>query len=824
MRLKEEDLEPLKLDIEGLGKKQKRDTVPVRLALLTLLIWGACFFLKLTGSMGSGPTPSLSFRWPWPFRSGKPSHNIISFESVRNSTFVPQLHSVQWIESLEPNAEDNGLFLKEEANTYVVKSVLDKNYSKVLLDSMHFEYNNHNYSVEYLKASPDLSQVLVRSNTTKNWRHSSFGSYFLINKSRGTLHLLGHDLALVKWSPNSKDLAYVQNNDIFLYSTETQTITKRVTSDGSAQVFNGKPDWVYEEEVFEGDSALWWSPKGEYLAYLKINETLVHEFPIPYFAQDDADIYPEIRKIKYPKSGSPNPHATLNFYDIENQKTSAVNHGDASALVTEVLWVGDSKILAKTSDRSSDVLSVLLVDAAEKAAEKPAVQVPREESSEGGWWEITHKTLYVPQDSSKKRDQDGYVDLVPFNGFNHLAYFSPANATDPIMLTSGEWEVVDGPAGIDFESNEVYFVATKKSSTERHVYSVNLNAPLKVREISDTSREGYFSLSLSAGSKFALVNYLGPEVPYQKVVQFESNSTGSSEARNAVEKTLFYLEENKQLKSRLGNYTIPEKTFKEIYLGKDNDDNDIVANSFEILPPNFNPKLKNHYPVFFYAYGGPNSQQVAKTFSIGFNQVVASQLDAIVVVVDGRGTGFKGRKFRALVRDNLGDVEAQDQISAAKYYAAKSFVNADKISLFGWSYGGYLTLKTLERDAGRTFKYGMSVAPVTDWRLYDSVYTERYMHTPQQNSDGYEKSKVHNATALGQATRFSLMHGSGDDNVHFQNSLRFLDILDLAGVENYDMHVFPDSDHSIRYHNANNIVFDKLLNWASQAYDGRFLR
>ncbi|CEP62045.1 dipeptidyl aminopeptidase LALA0_S04e06502g [Lachancea lanzarotensis] len=820
MQFEDEDLEPLRCDVGRWERKQKRDVISVRLALLALLVWGACLLLKLTDSGGSGTSPSfLSFRWPWPFYSGEPSLNKISFENVRNSTFVPQLHSIQWIESLNSKGDDNGLFLKEEKGSYVVKSVFDQSYSKVLLDFMNFQHNGHNYSVEYVKASPDLSQVLVRSNTTKSWRHSTFGSYFLLNKSNGALNLLGHDLAIVRWSPNSKDLAYVHNNDIYLYSAETHTVSERVTSDGSAQVFNGKPDWVYEEEVFEGDSALWWSPKGEYLAYLRINETLVHEFPIPYFAQDEADIYPEVRKIKYPKSGSSNPHATLKVYDLENKRVSAVEHGNASTLVTEVLWVGDSKILAKTSDRSSDILSVLLVDAAEKAA----LQVPREEPSEGGWWEITHKTLYVPQDSSKERDHDGYVDLVPFNGFNHLAYFSPANSTDPVMLTGGDWEVVDGPAGIDLESNEVYFVATKKSSTERHIYSVNLNAPLIVKEISDTTREGYFSVSLSAGSKFALMTYLGPEVPYQKVVRFESNSSDNSKTSAIVEKTLFYLEENEILKSRLGNYTIPEKTFKELYLGKDKEENDIIANSFEILPPNFNPKLRNHYPVFFYAYGGPNSQQVAKTFSIGFNQVVSSQLDAIVVVVDGRGTGFKGRKFRALVRDNLGDVEAQDQISAAKVYAAKSFVDADKISLFGWSYGGYLTLKTLERDAGRTFKYGMSVAPVTDWRLYDSVYTERYMHTPQENRKGYEKSKVHNATALGQATRFLLMHGSGDDNVHFQNSLRFLDILDLAGVENYDMHVFPDSDHSIRYHNANNIVFDKLLNWASQAYDGRFL-
>ncbi|SCU86885.1 LAME_0D08020g1_1 [Lachancea meyersii CBS 8951] len=818
MGFEDEELEPLNYELANIRKRKTKGIFPVELALWTLLVWGSFALLKTIDSdVPSGI--SAFFKWHWPVRPGKQSLDKISFANVRNATFAPQLHSIQWISGVDSSVSDKGLFLSEKDDSYVVESVLDKNYSRVLLDSKHFEHDGYNYSVEYVKASPDLSQVLLRSNTTKNWRHSTVGSYFLLDEDQNGLRLLGHGIALVQWSPNSQDLAYVQANDMFLYSTKTHTVSRRITNDGSAQVFNGKPDWVYEEEVFEGDSAMWWSPKGDYLAYLRINETLVHEFPIPYFAQDDADIYPEVRKIKYPKSGSANPQATLMVYDINAQKFSAVEHGDASTLITEVLWVGDAKILAKTSDRCSDVLSVVLVDA-EKGASH---EVPRKESSEDGWWEITHNTKYVPRDSLRGRDQDGYVDLIPFNGYNHLAYYSPANSTDPVMLTSGEWEVVDGPAAIDFESNNVYFIATKKDSAERHIYSVNLHDPLNIKDVSDTSEDGYFSISFSSGSRFALVSYLGPEVPYQKVVEFKSNTSDALTAGNVLGKTLFCLEENETLKSRLKHYEIPQKTFREMNLGKDKNGHDIIASSYEILPPNFNPKLKDHYPVFFYAYGGPNSQQVAKLFSIGFNQVVSSQLNAIVVVVDGRGTGFKGRDFRALVRDNLGDVEAQDQISAAKQYAAKPFVDAQKISLFGWSYGGYLTLKTLERDAGRTFKYGMSVAPVTDWRLYDSVYTERYMHKPQQNSDGYAKAKVHNASALGETTRFLLMHGSGDDNVHFQNSLKFLDMLDLAGVENYDMHVFPDSDHSIRYHNANNIVYDKLLNWAAQAYDGRFL-
>jgi dipeptidyl aminopeptidase len=220
---------------------------------------------------------------------------------------------------------------------------------------------------------------------------------------------------------------------------------------------------------------------------------------------------------------------------------------------------------------------------------------------------------------------------------------------------------------------------------------------------------------------------------------------------------------------------------------------------------------KKKYPVLFYLYGGPGSQTVDKTFTVDFQAYIAANLGYIVVTVDGRGTGFIGRKARTIIRGNLGYYEAYDQIATAKIWADKKYVDASRIAIWGWSYGGFMTLKTLEQDAGQTFSYGMAVAPVTDWRFYDSIYTERYMHTPQHNHEGYDNSSISNMTALHQNVRFLIMHGVADDNVHMQNSLTLLDKLDLAGVENYDVHVFPDSDHSIYFHNANRIVYDSKL-------------
>ncbi|SCU86716.1 LAMI_0D03312g1_1 [Lachancea mirantina] len=785
--------------------------------ILVLLVWGSALLISSLPLEHHSDHKNGLRHIPKRTKNGQLK---VSFANLRNDTFSPVTRSLRWLYSDDATEDDQGFFLTEVNGTYVVRSVFDKDYSRVLLEKSDFVYAGQNLTAESIIASPDQEHILLKTDTVKNWRHSTFGSYYVFDTKDHSINFVGNNISLALWSPNSNDVAYVFENNVYVYSSKAGKTIAQVTHDGSSQVFNGIPDWVYEEEVFEGNQALWWSTSGEYLSFLKINETEVHEFPIAYYVQHDDDIYPEIRKIKYPKSGTPNPSAEIQLFHLETQHLSSVFAGNSSTLVTEMTWLGGEQLLVKVTDRTSDTLSILLVDAGKGGV----VTTPRVCPSGEGWWEITHRTTYLPKDIKKGRKDEGYIDLMPVDGFNHLAYFSPPETDEPVILTRGEWEVVDGPTAVDLETNNVYFIATKKSSTERHLYRVNILKPEKIEAITDTSKPGTFSVSFSSGSGLALLNYLGPDIPYQKIVTLRTHKKDSTIHGNIVGKTLYYLEDNAALHRVLNLYDVPKKTFGTLELGHDQNGKSVTANYYEILPNDFDPSRRDHYPVFFFAYGGPNSQQVLQIFSVGFNEVVSSQLDAIVVVVDGRGTGFRGKDFRSYVRDNLGDLEAQDQIEAAKIYGNKPYVNQDKISLFGWSYGGYLTLKTLEKDAGKHFKYGMSVAPVTDWRFYDSVYTERYMHTPQENPEGYRKAKVSNATALGQAQRFLLMHGTGDDNVHFQNSLKFLDLLDLAGVENYDFHVFPDSDHSIRYHNANIIVFDKLLNWIGQAYDGQFVK
>jgi dipeptidyl aminopeptidase len=314
-----------------------------------------------------------------------------------------------------------------------------------------------------------------------------------------------------------------------------------------------------------------------------------------------------------------------------------------------------------------------------------------------------------------------------------------------------------------------------------------------LQALTDTSKEGYHGVRFSSGAGYALLNYDGPNIPWQRVISTPSNSDHYEHI----------VEENPGLADMAKKHELPILVYSTVNI--DGYELQVV----ERRPPHFNENKQ--YPVLFYLYGGPGSQTVSKSFGVDFQAYIAANLGYVVVTIDGRGTGFIGRKARTIIRGNIGYYEAHDQIETAKIWAQKKYVDASRLAIWGWSYGGFMTLKVLEQDAGQTFSYGMAVAPVTDWRFYDSIYTERYMHTPQHNPGGYDNSSISDMSALRQNVRFLIMHGIADDNVHMQNSLTLLDKLDLAGVENYDVHVFPDSDHGIYFHNANRIVYDSKL-------------
>ncbi|KAL2261703.1 hypothetical protein VTK26DRAFT_3576 [Humicola hyalothermophila] len=754
------------------------------------------------------------------------SGKSVTLDQVMGSFWYPESHSISWVDG--PDGED-GMLLKQQASEkgfLVVEDVRAQGGSagpevagsRTLLEHGSFEFENKSHSVARSWPSKDLQKVLIATDVKSNWRHSFYAFYWIFDVKTQTAEPLvpGEPDALIQlaqWSPRSDAVAFTRDNNLYLRKVGAANVIQ-ITKDGGPEVFNGIPDWVYEEEVFAGASATWWSEDGNYIAFLRTNETGVPDYPVPYYISRPSgtdpkpgeESYPETRLIKYPKAGAHNPVVDLKFYDVTKGSVFSVDvsgrFADDDRLITEVVWAG-KQVLIKETNRVSDVMRVVLVDVAARTGK--AVRTTDVKAIDGGWFEITHQTKYIPADPSKGRPQDGYIDLIIHGDGDHLAYFTPLDNPDPVMLTSGNWEVVDSPYAVDLDSNVVYFVATKESSIQRHVYQVKLTGE-GLAAVSDTSAEGYYAVSFSTGAGYALLTYQGPGIPWQKVISTPSNPN----------KFELMVEENGVLAENAKKYELPIKIYGTINV------DGVELNYVERRPPHFDSNKK--YPVLFQQYSGPGSQTVNKKFAVDFQSYVAAGLGYICVTVDGRGTGYIGRKNRVIVRGNLGHWETHDQIAAAKIWAEKEYVDKTRLAIWGWSFGGFMALKTLEQDAGQTFRYGMAVAPVTDWRFYDSIYTERYMLTPQTNGHGYDTSAITNVTALSQNVRFLIMHGVADDNVHFQNSLTLLDRLNLNGVENYDVHVFPDSDHSIYFHNGHRIVYDKLTNWLINAFNGEWIK
>jgi len=424
------------------------------------------------------------------------------------------------------------------------------------------------------------------------------------------------------------------------------------------------------------------------------------------------------------------------------------------------------------------------------------------EEKDGGWIDSA-QTIYPLPDSLVGDGEGGYLDILPnAEGYNHIALFSTPSASTPRFLTNGSWEVVGTILGVDPTRKLVYFSAANPSSIERSIQSIALpddmsssgsSTPLPaITALTDTSTPSYHDASFSPQAGFYLLNYQGPSVPWQRIVRAGDSSFD------------YLLTANDALNQTLG-------LFQEAVISRMTIESDgYELNALEIRPPRMDDSGRTKYPVLFRVYGGPGSQLVDYKFSRDWHHYLACEMGYIIVIVDGRGTGFKGRHLRNPVNRNLGFFEVKDQVNAARLWASKSYVDSRRIGIWGWSYGGFMSAKVVEADAG-IHSLAMSVAPVTSWRLYDSIYTERYMGLPDANPGGYINASVTNVTAFNKVD-YLLAHGSGDDNVHFANSAHLLDMFTQAGIRGFRFRMFTDSDHSISTRGA----YRELHEWMTE--------
>ncbi|GAA5956674.1 hypothetical protein JCM10213_003315 [Rhodosporidiobolus nylandii] len=615
-------------------------------------------------------------------------------------------------------------------------------------------------------------------------------------------------------------------------------------------------------EVFSTSLALWFSPSSTSIAFLSFDETPVPSYDYPIFNSEGselqreeggADDYPGFEEIRYPKAGYPNPLLTLRVFSLSSflsapsrpslpsSSPSSASPGVPSALYTlhlstpspfppestiiqEVAWVSDVEVLVKYTTRDAAVERVGLFDlreGREGVVEGRTVRETDWVKRDGGWAEPTqniHPLLPPSSPSSASSSSapipptypEGYLDVLPNpEGYRHLALFSPPSASEPVWLTGGEWEIDGGVLRVDYERGYAYILAARPS-TSRHLLRVSLprsasalsalraSGPQEPTQLTERPGKGelgaWSAASFSPRGEWYLESKEGPGVPVQRLRRVGDEDFSLTLVDNAPLAALDAEYQHASLVYSalpLPSGEVDPKTGKE---------GTVEVNMLEIRPPAMDESGRTKYPVLFQVYGGPSSQTINTKFQRDWHHYLSVSLGYIIIRVDVRGTGFRGRKFRTAVRGRLGELEARDVVEAARKIRARGYVDEKRVGIWGWSYGGFLTTKVIETNSSM-FQLGVAVAPVTDWRYYDSVYTERYMSTPAANPGGYRNSSVHKMDGFKNAV-FGLAHGTGDDNVHWQNTANLLDRFTVAGVEDYHLRIFPDSDHSISTRNA----------------------
>ncbi|KAK3898816.1 dipeptidyl peptidase IV N-terminal region-domain-containing protein [Staphylotrichum tortipilum] len=727
----------------------------------------------------------------------------------------PSTKSVTWVES----DHDGDFITKGDDGSFVFENVVSGN-KTIFLSADKIPADYFDYQI-----STDRSRVLWAINYTKQYRHSYFADYLVTDVTTGKTESLVKDskgdIQYATWNPvSSSQIAYVRENNLFIWEQGT---TSQITKNGGPDMFNAIPDWVYEEEVFGSNNVLWYSPDGEYIAFLSFNETGVQTFTVPYYMDNQKvpPSYPRELKLRYPKVGTKNPTVALSLLDIKAKSLSPVTIEAWPAedlIIGEVAWVtdGHDKLIYRAFNRVQDHEKLLVVDTQTKKS-----TLSRERDGSDGWLDNNLAITYIGPIKRKNGRADVttnhdkspkyYLDMSDATGWSHLYLFTLDGRAN-ITLTSGPWEVTS-ILKVDTTRQLIHYTSTAHHPTERHLFTVSY-ATLKTTPLVDPSTPAVWSASFSASGGFYILRYAGPDVPYQELYSLA-----------APTKPLGTITSNAALVATLKSYRLPNITYLDLPHPAGT-----PLSAMLRLPASFSADKK--YPLLLTPYGGPGAQEVSKSFqALNWKAYIASdpELEYITLTVDNRGTGFRGRAFRSVVAGRLGELEAQDQIWAAKHLAEKyPWVDAERMGIWGWSYGGYLTAKVVEAGGGEggVIAFGMATAPVADWRLYDSVYTERYMKLLGGNAAGYEKSAVRRVEGFkGLRGGLLLQHGSGDDNVHFQNSAALGDLLMGGGVgpEKLDLAWFTDSDHSIRYHGQNAYVYKQLTKklWEEKRREGK---
>jgi dipeptidyl-peptidase 4 len=624
--------------------------------------------------------------------------------------------------------------------------------------------------------SSDEKQILIANNSNTIFRHSFTADYYLYNTVSKKLIKLFEQVQEATFSPDGTKIAYAKENNLYIHNLTNNQSTP-ITNDGKKNsIINGITDWVYEEE-FAFVRAFDWNANSDKLAYIRFDESDVPEFSMNIYKKD---LYPTVETFKYPKAGEKNALVSLFVYDVAGKSSKAINLGNYSDFyIARMKWTNDANVLcAQVLNRHQDNLDLLFVDGT-----TGTTKVVLNEKDKA-YIDVTDNLTFLKDNS--------FIWTSEKDGFNHIYLYDKTGKLKN-QVTKGNWEVTNY-YGFDEKTKTVFYQSVENGSIVRDVYRIALDGKNKVK------------LSQQIGTNGATFS---PDFTYFINTYSSATSPTSYTLNNAKDgKEVQSIVNNSDLSEKLKKYNLPTKEFFELTTEKGH-----KLNAWIIKPKDFDATKK--YPVFMFQYSGPGSQQVANK-SLDTNDMwfmMLSQQGYVIACVDGRGTGFKGAAFKKCTQKELGKYEVEDQIDAAKVIGNYSYVDKTRIGIFGWSYGGFMSSNCLFKGAD-VFKMAIAVAPVTNWRFYDTIYTERYMQTPQENASGYdENSPINHVSKL--KGNFLLIHGTADDNVHVQNSMQMIEALVQANKQ-FDWAVYPDKNHGIFGGKTRIQLFNKMTNFIKE--------
>ncbi len=630
------------------------------------------------------------------------------------------------------------------------------------------------------KMSNDGKKFLIPTATESIYRHSKKSEFYVYDENTSAIKPLsdGGKQRLADFNPSGDKVAFVRENNIFIKDLQSGD-EKQITTDGKVnEIINGTCDWVYEEE-FGFTKAFFWSPDGKKIAYYRFDESRVKEYTLTYYGK----LYPRLYTYKYPKAGEDNSMVEIYVYNLETGQSTKMDTGDdTDTYIPRIKWTKDANVLSiQHLNRLQNHLEILLADA---STGKTRVMYVDDNPY---YIDITDDLTFLP-------DNKRFIITSEKDGFNHI-YLCTLNGKKEKRLTKGDWDVTK-VYGYDAENEVVYYQSAELSPLNRDIYKVNL----KGKRSRISTRVGTNDATFSKNFEYYINTYSNANTPPYITMN-----------RNSGEE-LRILEDNQAFRDLMATYDLSQKTFssftdsvvtlpngKQTYL-----------NTWQILPPDFDSTKK--YPVLLYQYSGPGSQSVVNSW--GWSNYFWFQMLAengiIVTCVDNRGTGARGQEFKKMTYQQLGKYENIDHIAYARYLGKLPYVDKNKIGIFGWSYGGFMSSLDITKGAD-VFSTAIAVAPVTNWRYYDNIYTERYMRKPQDNPKGYDDNSPINFVKLLKGN-YLLVHGSADDNVHFQNSMDMITALVNANKQ-FELYVYPNKNHGIYGGNTRYHLYKKMTDF-----------